>query len=103
MSDIRIIVLDNGQQLLGEVEDSEGGFLISHPMLVVTAPPDPRNPEKGPRVGLNHYLPYTKDFEHGLFIDEKRVIGIAVPVDELEGMHKQMFSPIITPGLITPR
>ncbi len=93
-STIRILVLENGLPLMGEVEEAENGVTITHPVIVMAVPLSETS--RG-GVSFSPFMEFTEDFRRGMFIPMKRIMMQCSPVQDLEKKYREIFSRLILP------
>ena len=86
---VKVVVLRTGEQLLGDVEETNSGVLLKKPAILVPAG------EKG--IGLAPWMPYTK-VASGVVIKEDAISFMVEPVDELRNHYNGAF----VGGLVVP-
>jgi hypothetical protein len=106
MSDIKLIKLLNGEELLAEVfPASHNGFLgkmrIKNVVRVVVMPNklDP----KTPNIGFAPWAEFSDDKE--FLINDSVVVSVMNPIKEFLTQYQSMFGKIVTPttsGLVLP-
>jgi hypothetical protein len=98
MKNIKIIRLQTGEDIIGEVNDSEGIVSITKPFTII---PMQSQPGKPVQLILTPWMPYTDD--KSLTIDESKVVTIANPKEDILKSYEQNTSSLITKpsGLIT--
>ena len=91
-SDILVLVLANGDTIIGEVTESGGAYLVVSPLQILTQPDE----ETGQvRMGIVDYLPFCNT-EAGIAIPTSTAV-VAIPGEELITHYNTRFSKIITP------
>ena len=106
MSDIKLIRLLNGEEIIAEVvAPSHNGFLgkliVKNPVRVVIMPNklDP----KTPNIGFAPWMEFTDDKE--IKINDSVVVCVTTPIKEFLTQYQSMFGKVITPttsGLVLP-
>lgn len=99
MKNIKIMRLQTGEDIIGEVEESQGLVTIKKPFTII---PMQSQPGKPVQLVLTPWMPYTDDKE--LSIDDSKVITIATPKPDILKSYEHNISEIIgvqKPGLIT--
>jgi len=91
-SDILVLVLANGDQILGEVTETAGAYLMVNPLQILTQPDESTGQM---RMGIVEYLPFCKT-EDGIAIPTGTAV-VAIPGDEILAHYNQRFGKIITP------
>jgi hypothetical protein len=102
---IKVIVLSNGLNLLGEILESheedtnKTAFYIKRPVMLEQA----ILAENRNTVKFAPFLPFTKDFEVGIPLFFKEVLSICTPLDALLDKYQEVNSQLVMPsGLIKP-
>tara|TARA_A200000159_G_scaffold83484_1_gene77217 strand:+ start:743 stop:1057 length:315 start_codon:yes stop_codon:yes gene_type:complete len=97
MKNIKIMRLQTGEDIIGEVEEGEV-VSIKKPFTII---PMQSQPGKPVQLVLTPWMPYTDD--RTLTIDCSKVITIATPKPDILKSYEHNISEIITskPGLIT--
>ena len=98
MKNVKIIRLQTGEDIIGDVSESQGLVTIKKPFTII---PMQAQPGKPVQLVLTPWMPYTDDRE--LTIDDSKVITIAKPKSDILKSYEHNVSEIITskPGLIT--
>jgi hypothetical protein len=89
---IKLVKLLNGEEIIGEVQDSTNTINIKNPLRIVIMP---SMSEQVPKIGFSPWAPFSKDTEFS--IDKSNIITIMNPIDEFLSQYKQSFSQIVTP------
>lgn len=100
-SNIKIVKLINGEELLGEILPSTDTICkIRNPVRIVVMPNklDP----KTPNVGFAPWAEFSNDRE--FVIDKRHVLAIITPIKEFVNQYNSMFSGLVVPtsNLILP-
>ena len=97
MINVKIIGLQTGEDIIGDVSESQGLVSIKKPFTII---PMQAQPGKPVQLVLTPWMPYTDDRE--LSIDESKVITMATPKSDILKSYEHNVSEIITskPGLI---
>ncbi len=98
MSNIRIVRLTSGEELIGEFHKSETGIVIKDPCVLI--------PSQEGKLLFVRWLPYAK-IQEGINIDDSHVMFVLEPQKELEehytgAISNNLFIPkqkIATPSL----
>ena len=97
MSELKIVRLQSGADLLGQVEDlGDFEYRIDRPLVVRFAMPEPteNNPNPNPSIGLAPYLfPYIAQD----FIQVKTTIRPMDVVPEVSNKYREVFGMIVVP------
>lgn len=90
MSDVLVLVLTNGDQLLAQVEEQNGAYVGDNVLQILT-----RTDETNGKFDMRMvpYLPYTTG---GIAIPTNLAI-IAVPTDDLIDHYNRQFGLIVKP------
>ena len=98
MKNVKIIRLQTGEDIIGDVSESQQVVTIKKPFTII---PMQAQPGKPVPVVLTPWMPYTVARE--LTIDTNKVITIATPKPDILKSYEMNVSEIITskPGLIT--
>lgn len=102
MSDIKLIKLINGEELLAEVIDSSyNGTVLMKNVVRVVVMPNKLDP-KTPNIGFAPWAEFTDDKE--IEISQTSVLAIMNPIKEFLAQYQSMFGKVVTPtsGLILP-
>jgi len=91
-SDILVLVLSNGDQLLAEVTETGGAYLATNVLQILTQPDENTGQM---RMGIVEYLPYC-DTSAGIAIPTGQTI-VAIPGEEILNHYNARFGKIITP------
>lgn len=92
-TNILILKLTSGEELLTEVEERSGVYLCSKPLLILTDP-DPSTGQM--RMGFMEFMPFAKA-EAGMAVPSNMAI-MAIPSDALANMYREKFGKIILPS-----
>lgn len=87
MSDVKVIRLFSGEEVICFAKQVEGGWSIEKPGLLVPT-------EKG--VGIMGMMPYTNIESQATFIKEAMVGFVTTPVAGLEQQYRSINQTIIT-------
>ena len=93
MSDVKIVVLDNGEHLLGDIVNyDDGSISIENPVSMM---PDPNPAKQGPLI----FVPATQFFtDDSLLIKERYIRYVKDPQEDIANNWTQRFGS----GLIIP-
>jgi hypothetical protein len=101
-SDIKIVRLISGEELIGEVteyfKNNEPKVLIDRPAMVALQRPSATDDRVG--IALYHWLPYTTIEKEGVVLDKRNVLFIATPEEGLARTYRERFSSL--KGLVLP-
>ena len=98
MSNIQVIKLTTGEDLIGEITDTEiegkAFLVIDKPALIMMIPKPGSDTEFG--VGLAPYAPFAK--QHKVPVFPAHIVSVYDAADEIKDAYKQKFGL----GLVTP-
>lgn len=95
---IKIIKLSTGEELIGDVTDSNMGYKVVHPCMLQLIPSRNNNE---PTMGMFPYAIHTK--EHTILVGKEHVIWTEEPVTDLYNQYNSVFgSGIVMTGAGTP-
>lgn len=100
MGDVRLIMLNNGLQLVGVYEGKEensGSILLSSPVQLIIIPQKEGSPNQ---IGMAFapFLQYTEEWKTGIKFVVSDVLTVATPVRDLISSYNQTFGS----GLVLP-
>lgn len=95
IANIKIIRLISGEELVGEVEKKDDGYLIKNVCQIATSYADPSSSTA--RIGLAPFLPYS-NIKDGVLIKESYVGFVIEPVNELLNEYNKIFGS----GIVMP-
>lgn len=109
MGDVKLIVLNNGLQLIGEIISVEHGDVATHSLgkLVVANPVTvhivPTKDQTTPgqtknQIGFGAFLDYSEEFAAGIPFSISDVLTVVTPRAELIEHYRSLFSNIILPN-----
>lgn len=90
MTDIKIIRLSTGEELISTVEKTHLGLKLTDCAILI--------PTQQNSLGLAPFMAYSKAGETGMTIPESFVMFMVDPVDDLKAQYQNMFSKVITPN-----
>ena len=91
MSDVKIIRLTTGEEILCKSEKTNTGWKAKKAALIVPA-------GRG-SIGLMGWMPYTKAYEDGIEIEDAHVMFVSEPHEELYNEYNDAFGS----GLVIPK
>ena len=91
MSEVKIIRLTTGEEVLCKAEKTDTGWKAKNAALIV--------PTGQGAIGLMPWMPYTTAFEEGFEIREQDVMFVLQPQEELLDEYNDVFGS----GLIVPK
>jgi len=95
IKDVKIVRLISGEELMGEVTDTEDGKKLKNVCQVATSYADPTSATA--RIGLAPFLPYS-NIKDGVTIKDSYIGFIVDPVNELLNEYSKVFGN----GLVLP-
>lgn len=95
ITDVKIVRLISGEELMGSVKETDGGVIIKDVCQVATSYADPTSATA--RIGLAPFLPYS-NIKDGVTIKENYIGFIVEPVNELLNEYSKVFGS----GLVLP-
>lgn len=100
VSNIKIIKLVTGEELLSNVVDTGATVRLTNPVRIVVMPNklDP----KTPNIGFAPWAEFSEDKE--IVIDKSHVLAIITPIKEFINQYNTMFGGLVVPtsNLILP-
>jgi hypothetical protein len=92
MSEVKIVRLQTGEEIIGKVTEKDDTITLSNPAIII--------PAGEGRIGIAPYLPYCDDEElkKGLELSKQHVIFIVAPIGEFLNQYNTAFGS----GLIIP-
>ena len=78
MSEVKIIRVHSGEELIGQVTETDTGIHIDKPAIIL-------------RIGLAPYLPYGDAEENGVDFKDIHVVFMMNPVEEFRNQYTQSF------------
>lgn len=102
MGDIKLVVFNNGLQILGEVTEKDsalGSVTIKNAVQLVTAAMTAADQKEG-KAGLAFapFLRYVEEWESGIVVFSRDVLTVCTPVRELLNAYNTQFGT----GLVLP-
>ena len=89
MTEVKLVRLQTGEELLGKVETTETGYSIKNAAIVL--------PAGQGKIGLAPYMPYC-EIEKGFEVKEQHVMFVVDPVTEFANEYSTNFGS----GLVVP-
>jgi len=97
MSDVKILRLITGEDVIAKVEENDQGLSLNKPFVII---PHQQGPGKPVQLMMTLYSPYSKS--DSVTIKNDKVISMVEPKEEILSSYQQNTSSIVTaPGLIT--
>ena len=97
MSNVKILRLITGEDVIAKVEENDQGLSLNKPFVII---PHQQGPGKPVQLMMTLYSPYSKS--DSVTIKNDKVISMVEPKQEILSSYQQNTSSIVTaPGLIT--
>ena len=97
MSNVKILRLITGEDVIAKVEENDQGLSLNKPFVII---PHQQGPGKPVQLMMTLYSPYSKS--DSVTIKNDKVISMVEPKEEILTSYQQNTSSILTtPGLIT--
>ena len=97
MSDVKILRLITGEDVIAKVEENDQGLSLNKPFVII---PHQQGPGKPVQLMMTLYSPYSKS--DSVTIKNDKVISMVEPKEEILSSYQQNTSSIVTaPSLIT--
>lgn len=88
MSDIKVVRLSTGEELITTVETKEGYYHLTDTAILI--------PTQQNSLGLAPFMSYC-DTSKGFDLQPKDVMFMLDPINQLKGQYNEMFGKIVTP------
>jgi hypothetical protein len=105
MGDIKLIVLNNGLQIMGEIVSTEaadasvygqGKVLVINPVSVVMVPSKTPGQHQA-QIGFGSFLEYVEEYKTGIPLHVTDILTVVTPVPDLLNHYKTLFSGLVLP------
>jgi hypothetical protein len=105
MGDIKLILLNNGLQIMGEVVGTEaadaslhaqGKVLVAKPVSVMMMPSKTAGSTQT-QIGFGSFLEYVEEYKTGIPLHVTDILTIVTPVEDLLRHYKTLFSGLVLP------
>ena len=97
MSNVKILRLITGEDVIAKVEENDQGLSLNKPFVII---PHQQGPGKPVQLMMTLYSPYSKS--DSVTIKNDKVISMVEPKEEILSSYQQNTGSIVTaPGLIT--
>jgi len=98
MSDVKVIRMTTGEDVIAKVGENDGGISLNKPFVII---PQQLGPGKPVQLMMSLYNAFGKS--DTITIDQDKVVFMTDPKDEIKSSYEQNTSKILTPnkGLIT--
>lgn len=98
-SNVKLIVLNNGLQLLGEVEkrEAEGNLAkiyVANPVNVMLVPAKDR---QSTQMMFSPFLAYCEEHKTGIPLHVTDILTVVTPVEDVLREYASMFSGLVLP------
>ena len=90
MSEVKIVRLTSGEELIAKTEETKTTITLKKPAILIPAGKD--------QLAFGQWLPYA-DIKDGIEISKEYVIFVVTPMNEMEQQYEQAFGS----GLIVPK
>lgn len=95
MSNIRVVTLSNGVNVVGDVvENTSTHIKIKEPVQIISMPP--RGTNDSSTIAFVPFLEYTDEFSSGIRLNQNDVMTINTPVREILNQYNKVFGSGIT-------
>ena len=89
MSEVRIVRLSTGEEIVAKVTENDDSYTLKTPAILIPAGRD--------QLAFGQWLPYA-DIEDGIEINKKYVVFIVEPMTELANQYSSSFGS----GIVVP-
>ena len=98
MSDVKVIRMTTGEDVIAKVGENDGGISLNKPFVII---PQQSGPGKPVQLMMSLYNAFGKS--DTITIDQEKVVFMTDPKDEIKSSYEANTSKILTPnkGLIT--
>jgi|TARA_R100000458_G_scaffold59854_1_gene72229 hypothetical protein len=90
MSEVKIIRLTSGEELIAKVEETDTHVKLNKPAILIPAGKD--------QLAFGQWLPYA-NLKEGIEISKKYVVFNVSPIDEMASQYEEAFGS----GLVVPK
>lgn len=109
MADVKMVVFNNGLQLVGtllEADGTTGKVKLEKPVQLVFLPEDPSTGQGKVNMAYTPFLQYVEEWKSGIAFSITDVLTVVTPAPELLNRYRTSFgSGIILPtggGVVSP-
>ena len=88
MSEIKIVRLQSGEEVMGKVVESDSGVTITDPAILLPAGDN--------RIGLAPFMPYAAFTE--LTLKDRHIMFVLDPIEEFANQYTQAVSGLTIPS-----
>jgi len=89
MSNIKIVRLTSGEELVAEVITQQDGYVLSDIAILI--------PTQANTLGLSPFMSYAV-MKDGIFFKDEHIVFMVEPIAGLLDQYKSMFGKVITPS-----
>jgi len=90
MSEVKIVRLTSGEELIAKVEETDTNVTLKKPAILIPAGKD--------QLAFGQWLPYA-DISNGIEISKDYVVFVIDPMNELVAQYEESFGS----GLVVPK
>jgi hypothetical protein len=90
MSEIKIVRLTSGEELIAKIEKTDNGYLLNKPAILIPTGKD--------QLAFGQWLPYA-DIKDGVEILSKYIVFVVNPMEEMSAQYDEAFGS----GLVVPK
>ena len=90
MSEIKIVRLTSGEELIAKIEKTDNGYLLNKPAILIPTGKD--------QLAFGQWLPYA-NIQDGIEILSTYVVFVVDPMEEMTAQYEEAFGS----GLIVPK
>ena len=91
MSEVKIVRLTSGEELIAKVTEGKETYTLNNPAILIPTGKD--------QLAFGQWLPYA-NIKDGIEIKSKYVVFVIDPMDEMETQYNEAFGP--SSGLVVP-
>jgi hypothetical protein len=88
MSNIKIVRIATGEELICDVKEQDGGYNLTDVAILI--------PTEANQLGLAPFMAYS-DASGGFNINPSFIMFMVDPVEQLKNQYQQMFGKVMTP------
>lgn len=105
MGDVKLIMLNNGLQIIGEIvkiepgdvqDGRQGKVLVANPVTVVIVPNKTQTPQQT-QIGFGSFLEYVEEYKTGIPLHVTDILTVVTPVENLIRHYNSLFSGLVLP------
>lgn len=87
---VRLVRLVSGEELVGQIEETETGVTIKKAAIVIVQPPRTSGEQLG--IALIGWLPYTQARQDGITVKKEHVLFIVTPEPNMIKTYNEKFT-----------